>query len=296
MPGLLGKRALVVLVLLVVVGVAFAAYNYFYTWTKHYRIRPLTSFENIRFTTTGGTIGIVINYTDVDTGNVVGALLPMAVIPYAIPPEICIRPVCPPPEEQALQAMFFAPKFPEPPEGYQLLVFISDPPFAPLGEGLPYNEAEVALLIEAKYKMIDEAGFNNATYIFIRPRPPPVYHEVLRLEKKSYVNFAVPQMQIEMLTGHFLWLIEMEYIFHPGDDGILGTEDDYLYAIVLLPLVNPWQQPAPGYTQILLGGGEYGVIKVTCYWTKPVTEQVNGSFTIHIWAQEYQTTPPTPPS
>lgn len=287
MRWLFGRRALVALVLLTAVGVAFAVYSYFYTWTKYYRINPLTSFEKIRIPkTTGGTIGICFNYTDEETGDLVGAILPMAVLPYAIPPE----PNTPRPmHDPTLQAAFLAPRFPEPPEGYELMEFLADPPAVPMG----YVSDEVALLVEAKYKMI-EFGFDNATYVFIRPRPTPVYHETLRLDKKCYVNFAVTQTEINNLTKHFCWLIEIEYIFHPGDDGQLGTKDDYLYAIVILPIVNPWQQPGPGYARILLGGGEYGVIKTTIYWTKPVKEEVSGSFTIYIWAQEYQPTPPPP--
>lgn len=290
MGRLFGKRALVAVVLLVGVGVAFAAYSYFYTWTKYYRINPLTSFERIRIPkTTGGTIGIVFNYADEETGAVVGALLPLAVLPYAIPPE----PGTPRPmHDPALQAAFLAPQFPEPPEEYEIMSFVSDPPFIPFGQNFPYSEDEVELLIKAKYRMIEEFGFDNATFTFIRPRPPPVYHETLRLDKKCYVNFAVTQTEINTLKEHFSWLIEIEYIFHPGPDGKLGTKDDYLYAIVLLPIVNPWQKPGQGYARILLGRGEYGVIKTTIYWTKPVQKEVSGSFTIYIWAQEYQPTPP----
>ncbi|MEM0057739.1 MAG: hypothetical protein QXG09_02555 [Candidatus Bathyarchaeia archaeon] len=66
---------MVALVLLMAVGVAFAAYSYFYTWTKYYRINPLTSFEKIRIPkTTGGTIGIVFNYTDEEIGGVARGL------------------------------------------------------------------------------------------------------------------------------------------------------------------------------------------------------------------------------
>jgi len=278
-------RALAALVLLMAVGVAFAVYSYFYTWTKYYRINPLTSFEKIRIPkTTGGTIGICFNYTDEETGGMVSAVLPLAVLPYAIPPEpTTLR--CPP-----LHIEFFAPQFPEPPEGYELMEFLADPPALPFG--FPYSDDEVALLVEAK-KMIKEFGFDNATYVFIVPRPTPVYHETLRLDKKCYVNFAVTRTEINSLKEHFCWLIEIEYIFHPGGDGQLGTEDDYLYAIVILPIVNPWQQPGPGYARILLGGGQYGVIKTTIYWTKPVSQEASGSFTIYIWAQEYQPTPPS---
>lgn len=280
------RRALFALVLLAAVGVAFAVYSYFYTWTKYYRINPLTSFEKIRIPkTTGGTIGIVINYTDEDTGDLVGAILPMAVLPYARPPVVTLF------HDPPLQPIFFAPQFPEPPKGYNLTSFVAEPPRIPLGDDFPYSSDEVALLVEAKNKMI-EFGFDNATYAFIVPRPLPVYHETLRLEKKCYVNFAVTQTEINNLKEHFFWLIEIEYIFHPGPNGKLGDGDDYLYAIVILPIVNPWQRPGPGYTRILLGGGEYGIIKTTCYWTKPVSQEVSGSFTIYIWAQEYQPTPP----
>ncbi|MEM2507046.1 MAG: hypothetical protein QXF61_08410 [Nitrososphaeria archaeon] len=110
------------------VGVAFAAYSYFYTWTKYYRVNPLTSFEKIRIPkTTGGTIGIVFNYTDEETGGVVGAVLPLAVLPYTRSPVVTLF------HDPPFPPVFFAPQFPEPPGGYELMEFLADPPAVPFG-------------------------------------------------------------------------------------------------------------------------------------------------------------------
>lgn len=286
--GKFGK-VLLAIILMVAVGVAFAA-SYFYTWTKHYKIKPLTSFEKIRLPeTSGATIGMVIDYTDEETGKPVNAVLPLFVAPIAIPWDI--------PEAEIMEYLVkFMPKEAETLGTTVVLMARANPPLFLGGESIPYSDSELELLNSTTKRLFYELNYAGAVWAFTVPRRTPVYHETLWINKKSYVNFMVLTDDLSKLREHYAWLMEMEYIFHPGNDGKLGTKDDYLYAIVLIPLVNPIQQPGSGYAQILLDRGEYGVIKATFYWTKAVTQTVSGSFTIHIWAQEYPTPPSPPPS
>ncbi|MEM2780951.1 MAG: hypothetical protein QW791_08840 [Candidatus Bathyarchaeia archaeon] len=294
MRWLFGRRALVAIVLLMAVGVALAVSSHFYTWTKYYKISPLTSNERIRLPEiSGATVGWVINYTDAVTNAPVNAVLPMIVAPYALPPEF-IKEV----EVLGLVILEIARDYPStPPKQYPINEFLADPPAVPYwnGKEIPYSTKELMLLNETKYRLINEFNFSGVVWALSVPRLRPVYHETLHLPQKSYVYFLVLTDDISKLLEHYAWLIEMEYIFHPGDDGELGTEDDYLYAIVLIPLVNPWQKPGSGLAQILLDKGKYGVIKTTFYWTKAVTEEVSHSFTIHVWAHPeiYETPPPS---
>jgi len=281
-------KALLVMVLIVAAIDGVLAFNSFYTWTKRYTIKPLTSFETLVLpTTTGATMGYVINYTD-GNGKPIEAvtsvmILPIPVFPETLAPKPCtIHPL------------------PQPPFGFDytwvnnatIKDIISDPPpFMPF----EYRDVGVALVNSTFYKLLD-LNYTGMFLAWNTTAITPKYHETLHLEKKSYVYFYVPWMQIEMLSGHFAWLTEIELIFHPGPDGQLGTPDDYLYDIVVLPLINPWQQLGSGFARTLLGRGDYGIIKTTFYWTKPVTKEVSSRFTIYIWAQEYQPTPPPPPT
>lgn len=95
---------------------------------------------------------------------------------YKVPRVTLPRPMHDPP----LQAVFFAPPVSKAARRIQfnggLLRILQK--FLERRDGFPYSDEEVALLVEAKYKMI-EFGFDNAT-AFIAP---PVNHEMLRLDK-----------------------------------------------------------------------------------------------------------------
>jgi len=97
------------------------------------------------------------------------------------------------------------------------------------------------------------------------PRRTPVYHETIHIPKKSYVNFMVLTDDLSKLLEHYAWL---------------GTEDEYLYAIVPIPLVNPMAKAGLRLRTDITRQRKYGVIKITCYWTKAVTEEASYSFTI----------------
>ena len=283
-----GKALLVIGVLIAAAIAGVLAFNSFYTWTKRYTIKPLTSFETLVLpTTTGATMGYVINYTD-ENGNPIEAITPIIILPIPALP-MAPRPwpceLCPAPMPPLM--------------GYNStwvdnatieIIIMDPPPFTPFFSP-EYKEYALALINSTFYKLLD-LNYTGMFLAWNTTAITPKYHETLHLEKKSYINFYVPWMQIEVLSGHFAWLTEIELIFHPGSDGQLGTPDDYLYDIVVLPLINPWQQLGSGFARTLLGGGDYGIIKTTFYWTKAVTEEVSGSFTIYIWAQEYQPTPP----
>lgn len=280
-----GKTLLIIGVLIAAAIVGALAFNSFYTWTKKYTVKPLTSFETLVLPpTTGATMGYVINYTDAKAVTPL-IIFPIPALPMAPRPWPCeLCPVWPWPPLMGYN-------FTQVDSATIMSIITDPPPFMPF----EYRDLGVALINSTLYKLLD-LNYTGMILAWNTTAVTPKYHEILHLEKKSYINFYVPWMQIEVLSGHFAWLIEVELIFHPGPDGVLGTSDDYLYDIVVLPLINPWQQLGSGFAYTLLGRGDYGVVKTTFYWTKATTEEVSGSFTIYIWAKEYQPTPPLPPS
>ncbi|MEM3829867.1 MAG: hypothetical protein QXP36_11750 [Conexivisphaerales archaeon] len=82
------------------------------------------------------------------------------------------------------------------------------------------------------------------------------------------------------------------HIFHPGEDDKLGTEDEYLYAIVPIPLVNPMAKAGLRLRTDITRQRKIRRNKNNMLLTKAVTEEASYSFTIQIWAQECETTPP----
>jgi hypothetical protein len=92
-----GKTLLIIGVLIAAAIAGVLAFNSFYTWTKKYTIKPLTSFETLVLPpTTGATMGYVINYTD-ERSNPIEAVTPVIVYPIARPPIFLPQPERPPP-------------------------------------------------------------------------------------------------------------------------------------------------------------------------------------------------------